>query len=125
LGTLTEIKPRPPKHTEQAQSVSHELEMSYSSRILSVDDDPSISKAISSVLKSKGYLVDTAGNGAETIEKAERDFYSLAFVGMCRPDTNGLEVLTAISKIGPRTPKIPPTRYHLCRTQSRPLTEAL
>jgi two-component system response regulator AtoC len=85
--------------------------MSYAPRILIVDDDQSIRKALSSVLKSEGYLVDTAENGAETIKKAETDFYSLVFIDMRLPDTNGLEVLTAISKISQRTPKIALTGY--------------
>lgn len=85
--------------------------MSYTVRILIVDDDQNIRKALSSVLKSDGYLVDAAENGAEAIKKAEMNFYNLAFIDVRLPDVNGLELLIAINRISPNTLKIILTGY--------------
>jgi DNA-binding NtrC family response regulator len=85
--------------------------LSYTVRILIVDDDQNIRKAFSSVLKSDGYLVDAAENGAEAIKKAEMNLYNLAFIDVRLPDVNGLELLTAINRISPNTLKIILTGY--------------
>jgi len=43
--------------------------MGEHARILVVDDDESIRKVLKTILEEEGYVVDTAENGKEAIEK--------------------------------------------------------
>jgi DNA-binding NtrC family response regulator len=95
----------------QNQSASRKGSMSNAARILIVDDDENIRRVLSSVLEDEGYVVDAAENGAEAVQKAEAEFYDLAFIDMRLPDTNGLELLTSMNRINPNTMKIVLTGY--------------
>lgn len=75
-------------------------------RILVVDDDESIRKAISTILEEKGYEVDTAESGREAIEKTHSGFYNLALIDIRLPDMEGTELLMRIKETTPRMVKI-------------------
>jgi len=75
-------------------------------RILVVDDDESIRKAISVILEDKGYAVDTAASGKEAIEKTKTVFYNLALIDIRLPDMEGTELLTQMKETTPRMVKI-------------------
>jgi DNA-binding NtrC family response regulator len=62
-------------------------------RILIVDDDESIRKFIAAVLEENGYLVDTAENGSEAIQKTKVNFYNLALIDIRLPDMEGTALL--------------------------------
>jgi DNA-binding NtrC family response regulator len=81
------------------------------SRILVVDDDESIRKSFSAALEGAGYVVDTAQNGAEAIEKAEANFYNLALIDIRLPDLEGTTLLTAMKETTPKMVKIIVTGY--------------
>jgi two-component system response regulator PilR (NtrC family) len=85
--------------------------MSESARILVIDDEESIRRTISMTLEHAGYLVDTAENGKQAIEKAEENFYNLALIDIRLPDMEGTELLTALKKTTPRMRKIIVTGY--------------
>jgi two-component system response regulator HydG len=80
--------------------------MGERARILVVDDDESIRKAISTILEEKGYLVDTAESGREAIEKTQTGFYNLALIDIRLPDMEGIELLTRMKETTPRMVKI-------------------
>lgn len=80
-------------------------------RILVVDDDDSIRKVLASILEEKGYMVDTAQNGKEAIEKTQSEFYNLALVDIRLPDMDGTEVLASIKETTPPMVKIIVTGY--------------
>lgn len=80
--------------------------MGERARILIVDDDESIRKAISTILEDKGYTVDTAENGREAIEKTRGGFYNLALIDIRLPDMEGTELLTRMKETTPRMVKI-------------------
>ena len=80
--------------------------MSQSPRILVIDDDETIRKTISMTLAHAGYMVDTAENGKEAIEKSEVNFYNLALIDIRLPDMEGTELLTALKETTPRMVKI-------------------
>lgn len=80
--------------------------MGERARILVVDDDESIRKAISVILEDKGYLVDTAASGKEAIEKTKTGFYNLALLDIRLPDMEGTELLTRMKETTPRMVKI-------------------
>jgi DNA-binding NtrC family response regulator len=80
--------------------------MGERARILVVDDDESIRKTISTILEEKGYIVNTAENGKEAIEKTNARFYNLALIDIRLPDMEGIELLTRIRETTPPMIKI-------------------
>jgi len=85
--------------------------MTEQARILVIDDEESIRKSLAAVLEEKGYLVDTAENGKEAIEKSKTRPYNLALVDIRLPDMDGVQLLTAIKETIPKTIKIIITGY--------------
>jgi len=85
--------------------------MAEHARILVVDDDESIRKTLAAILADKGYVVDTAENGKEAIEKSNTRFYNLALIDIRLPDMEGIKLLTAMKETTPRMVKIIITGY--------------
>ncbi len=85
--------------------------MVETARILIVDDDESIRKALAAVLEDKGYAVDTAQCGSEAIEKSKTSFYNLALIDIRLPDMEGTRLLKALNDTVPPMIKIIVTGY--------------
>ncbi|WP_269525749.1 two-component system response regulator CreB [Coraliomargarita parva] len=62
------------------------------SRILVVEDEPSIRDSIVYALESEGYAVDWTASGVEALELAEADGYALVVLDVGLPDRNGFDV---------------------------------
>jgi len=75
-------------------------------RILVVDDDESIRKILSTILEEEGYVVDTAENGKEGIDKTTEKFYNLALIDVRLPDIEGVVLLAKLKETVPRMRKI-------------------
>ncbi|HUJ07933.1 MAG TPA: response regulator transcription factor [Streptosporangiaceae bacterium] len=70
-------------------------------RVLVVDDEPSLAELLASVLRSEGWEIRTAGDGASAV-RAARDFEPDAVVlDIMLPDFDGLEVLRRIRTVRP------------------------
>ena len=68
-------------------------------KILIIDDDPDFVESVRRVLEARGYLVDTAPNGAEGIEKAKVFLPNLIFLDvMMTKITEGFEVSRELVK---------------------------
>ena len=80
--------------------------MSKSARILVIDDEEDIRKTLSMTLRHAGYVVDTAENGKQAIEKTEANFYNLALIDIRLPDMEGTKLLTAMKETTPEIIKI-------------------
>lgn len=80
-------------------------------RILIVDDDESIRKVLVAVLEENEYVVDSAKDGKEAIEKTSRDFYNLALVDIRLPDIEGTKLIAKMKETTPRMRKIIITGY--------------
>jgi len=65
-------------------------------RILLVDDEPSILKLMSTILKPEGYLLDTASNGKEALEKLQIQKADLVFLDIHMPKMDGIEALKSL-----------------------------
>jgi DNA-binding response OmpR family regulator len=65
-------------------------------RLLVVDDEPSIVKGLKFSLEQDGYLVDSAFDGKEAIEKLDLTKYDLVILDVMLPEVDGLEVLRRI-----------------------------
>jgi CheY-like chemotaxis protein len=62
-------------------------------RILIVDDDDAIRALLHTVLRRRGFRVDTARNGAEAVEKLADCSYGLLVLDLMMPIMNGWDVL--------------------------------
>ena len=72
-------------------------------RILVVDDEPSICKALSMGLASDEFAVDVASDGNTALLLGSKKKYDILIVDLCLPDIYGLKV---IKKIKFNFPKI-------------------
>ena len=60
-------------------------------RILVVDDDPQIRRAMKATLTSRGYEVSDSRNGEEALEKLRSETYDLVMLDMNMPGMGGIE----------------------------------
>lgn len=65
-------------------------------RILVADDEEGIRELLREQLNAAGYVTDEATDGAEAIEKLDRDTYDLAILDINMPRKSGLDVLKHI-----------------------------
>ena len=65
-------------------------------RILVVEDDPSIRMGLEDTLTAKGYEVDAVGKGGEGAERATSGRYDLLVLDVMLPDIDGFEVLRRV-----------------------------
>ena len=74
-------------------------------RILVVEDDPSIRMGLEDTLTAKGYEVEAVGRGADGADKAISGRYDLVVLDVMLPDIDGFEVCRRIrgSKTSSRT----------------------
>jgi CheY-like chemotaxis protein len=72
-------------------------------RILVVDDDPSICDVVERLLASSGYAVTTATTGRAALEAATRQSFAAAFVDLCMPSMHGLEIINGLRALAPDT----------------------
>ncbi len=68
-------------------------------RILVVDDDDAIRALLFIVLRKRGFVVDTARNGAEALERCGTCQYSVALLDLMMPRKSGYEVLDELAKV--------------------------
>jgi two-component system, NarL family, nitrate/nitrite response regulator NarL len=75
-------------------------------RVLIADDNQMIRKGISSILQSRAdiQICGEAANGKEAVSKAQLLKPDLLILDISLPDSNGLEVATAIKKLLPEVP---------------------
>ena len=65
-------------------------------RILLVDDEPAIQRALAPLLRSRGYLVEVAGTGADALRLADDATPDLVVLDLGLPDLEGTEVCRRI-----------------------------
>lgn len=67
--------------------------MRLEKRILVVDDDDAIRALVSTVLRRRGFRVDTARHGADALERCAQCRYRLVILDLMMPRMSGYEVL--------------------------------
>jgi two-component system, OmpR family, alkaline phosphatase synthesis response regulator PhoP len=73
-------------------------------RILVVEDEPTIAAAIKDDLEIEGYSVDVAKDGASALERALKQDYGLILLDVMLPRKDGFAVCREIRSAGKRTP---------------------
>lgn len=70
-------------------------------RILVVDDDDGVRRALARFLAGRGYQVETAANGQEALEKLRADHIALMLLDVRMPGMSGLDVVPEALEIDP------------------------
>lgn len=70
-------------------------------RILVVDDEPSIGKALTLGLSSEEIKVEVAENGNTGVQLGTRKHYDVLIADLCLPDLDGLEVIQRVRAHSP------------------------
>lgn len=68
------------------------------SKILVIDDERSIRRALKEIFEFESYDVHEAENGKEGLEKIKNNSYDLVFCDIKMPEMDGIEVLEAVQK---------------------------
>jgi len=79
--------------------------------VLLIDDNESIRKALSRTLGNAGFIVDTAQDGREALEKCRLRLYHLALVDIRLPDIEGIKLLRMLREQIPGIKEIIITGY--------------
>ncbi|WP_343631850.1 sigma-54 dependent transcriptional regulator [Fluviicola sp.] len=66
-------------------------------KILIIDDERAIRRALREILEFEDFQVDEAENGAEGLEKAKNTLYDIIFCDIKMPQMDGMEVLDALN----------------------------
>jgi DNA-binding response OmpR family regulator len=74
--------------------------------VLVVDDEPEIRQLVQRTLQAKGYAVETAVDGQEAVEKAEKSVPDLVLLDAMLPRLHGFEACRRM-KANPRTRQVP------------------
>ena len=93
--------------------------MSALRQVLVVDDDPVVGKSFNRVLSQKGYVVVTAENAAEALEKMRSQEYDVVFSDIKMPGMSGIELAEEIKARRPWTPVVIVTGYGSTDNQAR------
>ena len=75
-------------------------------KILIVDDERAIRYSLKEILEMEGYQVETAENGLEGLQKAEKEKYDAIFCDIKMPEMDGIEMLSKVMEGGIETPVV-------------------
>lgn len=75
-------------------------------KILVVDDERSIRRALKEILEFESFEVDEAENGKEAVEKVSNEQYDIIFCDIKMPGMDGMEVLDAFIEMKVESPVI-------------------
>ena len=73
-------------------------------KILIVDDDNEIRELLEFDLAQSGYIVETASNGLDGLNKALNNYYDIVLLDVMMPKMNGYDVCKNIRKTKPDLP---------------------
>jgi len=75
-------------------------------KILVVDDEPEAVELLEFNLKQAGYVVSTAGDGAEALKRARTQAPDLIVLDVMLPEMDGFEICKSL-RLNPATAKVP------------------
>jgi DNA-binding NtrC family response regulator len=75
-------------------------------RILVVDDDEQIVRAVRKILTREGYEITVAGDGVDALNKLQNESYDMVITDIIMPNKEGLELISEIYQIKASMPII-------------------
>ena len=88
-------------------------------KILVVDDDPVVGKSFNRVLDGKGYVVVTAHDGPEALNRLAEGEYDLVVTDIRMPGMDGIEVTERVKAKRPWIPVVIVTGYGTADNENR------
>ncbi|MGA3326790.1 MAG: HD domain-containing phosphohydrolase [Terriglobia bacterium] len=73
------------------------------SRVLVVDDDPTICGLLTTKLKSSGYISQSCSSGEEALQLLSKEAFDAIISDLDMPGISGLALLAAVRRLAPRT----------------------
>ncbi|HEX7421123.1 MAG TPA: response regulator, partial [Thermoanaerobaculia bacterium] len=70
-------------------------------RVLVLDDDVSMQKLVSMLLKREGYRIDVVDSGRKAIESIDKNDYTAILLDLMMPHEGGMTVLTHLRQKSP------------------------
>jgi CheY-like chemotaxis protein len=70
-------------------------------RVLVLDDDVSMQKLVSTLLKREGYRIDVVDSGRKAIESIDKNDYTAILLDLMMPHEGGMTVLTHLRQKSP------------------------
>ena len=67
-------------------------------KILIIEDEGALARALSLKLNSSGYETDIANDGQEGLDKIKKNGYKLVLLDLVMPNKDGFDVLTELQK---------------------------
>ncbi len=92
-------------------------------RILIVDDEKSMCKYLSIMLKKEGYEVETANNGKKAVKLAKEGSFDVVITDIKMKGLDGIEVLSSVREMEPSLPVIIMTAYASQKTAIQALNK--
>ncbi|MGH7279140.1 MAG: response regulator, partial [Candidatus Rokuibacteriota bacterium] len=87
-------------------TADHATEGAHGLRVLVVEDEPMVRKAIIDLLAIDGHRVDSAVNGLEGLEKFRTHAFDLVVTDRAMPEMGGDQLAAAIRSLTPDKPVI-------------------
>ncbi len=75
-------------------------------RILIVEDDQFLREFYEELLRSEGYIIDSAADGEIALSKIQTNPYDLILLDIMLPKKDGLQILSDLKVKGPKTPNV-------------------
>ena len=97
--------------------------MSDEIKILVIDDDSSGREALTLLLRSVGYTVDSVSNGADALNVIAREKFQIIVSDLFLPDSSGFDILQNVRKLTTATEVIVVTGHASAQTAVRAMKE--
>lgn len=94
-------------------------------KILVIDDERIVGRAIQRILESRGYEVDVALSGEEGLEFAREKDFQMAFVDLVLPGIDGLQACRQIKEDSPLTKLVLMSGYVAKLNETREIFESI
>lgn len=88
-------------------------------KVLVVDDDPVVGRSFDRVLSEKGYLVKTARDGPEALDKLGGEEFDVVFTDIKMPGMDGVELAGRVKARRPWVPVVIVTGYGTAANEAR------
>jgi len=89
-------------------------------RVLVVDDEPDMCWALSALLKTEKYVVETASSGTDAMEHFKNHPWDLVLLDIRLPDKSGLDILKDMKALDAEVAIIMLTAYNDVPLWSQP-----